>query len=338
MRLRWRWQYTALLLVAVPIVWLLLWQANNRAREVEEREAYRVLTTQIAEDKNCLLENGLTGQYEGRLAYSNDGELTILDLQTLAYETRSPVNVMDNPEWNPVDGRYLAFGEFGFRLLDTTSWEVTTFGDGARPSWSPDGREIVYQYGAQPSALYVLNVASSVGRHIPIERRISTSFPTNPSWSPDGSTIAFTMDDVDGNYQIFLVDAFCETSPCPITQLTTAPGQSDSPRWSPDGQRITFTSNRSGFRDWSIYTMNAAGSDVVRVTNDDRYGDFAPVYSPDGFYIAFERTDDRVRGPNGANVFIMDRDGSNLTCVSSRAGSNPDWTYLPATEDIAYAN
>ncbi|MDX2137710.1 MAG: hypothetical protein SF123_06410 [Chloroflexota bacterium] len=330
---RWRWYNT--LALAPLLLWLLVsaWQAVMRV-EAEGRAAARAaLGTQVAIDKNCLLENGITGRYSGRLAFANDGEMTIFDLDTLDYVTRSPINVMTDADWSPLSGSQLVFGQFGVHLLDTTSWEVTQIADGRFPSWSPDGRQIAYQYRGQPSGIYILTLSSGARRLLPIERLNEVSVPSQPAWSPDGVTLAFVMSDGNG-LEVFRVPVTCDETNCPITQLTNAPEQSYDPAWSPDGERIAFTSNRNG--SWAIYTMNADGSDVEQLTTSTTHSDFSPTYSPDGQHIAFDRGDQRITGPRARNIHIMRTDGSEITCISSQAGSDPDWTDLPALGAIAF--
>ena len=53
----------------------------------------------------------------------------------------------------------------------------------------------------------------------------------------------------------------------------------ESPRWSPDGKRIAWVSTRDGNQD--IYTVDADGKDVKRLTNDPA-PDNNPSWSPDG--------------------------------------------------------
>jgi TolB protein len=53
------------------------------------------------------------------------------------------------------------------------------------PSWSPDGKRLVYQRDFNGSAIYVIN-ADGTG-----EQRLSPTpgFDVTPSWSPDGTQI-----------------------------------------------------------------------------------------------------------------------------------------------------
>jgi dipeptidyl aminopeptidase/acylaminoacyl peptidase len=298
--------------------------ANYRAEQI-------AFGTQVAVEKNCLLEQGLSGGYTGRLAFDSDGKMAILDLTTMNYITQSPVNVMSNPDWNPTNGRELILGEFQVYLLDTVSWQITRLVEGGQPSWSPDGTQLVYSRRQRDSGLYIYDLSSRTRRILPIERRTFAS-PYNPVWSPDGQTIAFAMPDSDRYVEIFSIPSNCSDSQgCPLTQLTDllGEGQSRDPSWSPDGTHITFASSRSG--GWEIYVMKADGTNVQQLTESpipSQIWDNSPTYSPDGEYIAFTRTDNIVGGPGGENIYVMQIDGSNPTCLSSMPGRQPDWTDL----------
>jgi len=63
-----------------------------------------------------------------------------------------------------------------------------------------------------------------------------------------------------------------------VRRLTDSPSRVDEdPAWSPDGKRIAFQSDRDG--NYEIYTVNADGSDPVRLT-DQRGGDYWPSWGP----------------------------------------------------------
>jgi Tol biopolymer transport system component len=65
-----------------------------------------------------------------------------------------------------------------------------------------------------------------------------------------------------------------------LTALTRNSADDVSPHWSPDGTKIAFTSNRNGDSRYSnIYTMDADGSDVDKVTNWP-YGEGASDWQP----------------------------------------------------------
>lgn len=69
--------------------------------------------------------------------------------------------------------------------------------------------------------------------------------------------------------------------------------------------RIAFHSDRDG--DLDIYSMNADGTDVQRLT-DTPGRDFEPAWSLDGSTIVFSSDRD---DPTNAQLYLMDADGSN---------------------------
>ena len=75
-----------------------------------------------------------------------------------------------------------------------------------------------------------------------------------------------------------------------------------------------------------IYTMNADGSDVVQLTDND-FTDLYPVWSPDGSRIAFTSDASGIR-----EIYVMDADGSNVQQItdisqhSDRLYGAPSWS------------
>ena len=123
-----------------------------------------------------------------------------------------------------------------------------------------------------------------------------------------------------------------------ITPLTRTPGYDAEATVAPDGL-ITFTSVRDG--DMEIYTMKSDGTDVRRLTN--RPGpDGGPFFSHDGTKIVFrgrslaagkELDDYRALlkeglwRPTELELFVMNRDGSDLRQLTTLGGANfaPSW-------------
>jgi Tol biopolymer transport system component len=169
------------------------------------------------------------------------------------------------------------------------------------PSWSPDGKRLVYQRGFNGAAIYVIN-ADGTG-----EQRLSPTpgFDVTPSWSPDGARIVYAR-----------LYAAPQPNMPPRTDIRVmnADGTGDhailantvfsvEPRWSVNGQ-LVFMSLMNG-SELEIYVMNVDGTGLRQLTSAADNGD--PVWSPDGTRITFGS--DR-EGGNKLNIFVMNADGS----------------------------
>jgi Tol biopolymer transport system component len=117
-----------------------------------------------------------------------------------------------------------------------------------------------------------------------------------PAYSPDGERIAFTRSHWAGDdtiYELFVMDDDGRH----VHRL----GSGTEPRWRPDGRTIVFVRGRGG-----IYSMDARGRHVRRLTRDGS----EPDYSPDGRLIVFHRNDPPHDGDPG--IFVMRADGTHV--------------------------
>ncbi|HEX8601156.1 MAG TPA: hypothetical protein VF774_00790, partial [Pseudoduganella sp.] len=129
-------------------------------------------------------------------------------------------------------GRQIAFGIGRFfqsvqgkavadiALIDADGSNLTLLTDGSGnfglPSWSPDGRQLVYRAaGGAEDGLIIMDVASRSTRHVP-----GTGTKDNfPAWSPRGDLISFTSNR-DGDYEIYTV----HPDGSGLARLTRRPG------------------------------------------------------------------------------------------------------------------
>lgn len=186
------------------------------------------------------------------------------------------------------------------------------------PVWSPDGMRIAfgtYRHGQEE--IYLMDADGSN------QTRLTNSNGSyDPVWSPDGTKLAFTGYDSQWCSQVFVINAD-GTGLTDFTQDTV--GSSYLPSWSPDGDKIMFLSTRGGYQ--SIYVADDDSTNLAQLTS---YDDDAPVWSPDGTQIAFVRWVANF----GAEIYVMDADGSDQTNLTNTGGVTP---YPPFNHQPAWS-
>jgi Tol biopolymer transport system component len=187
------------------------------------------------------------------------------------------------PQWSPKDD-WIAFGE-GFYFLPrgrparvrimrpdgSELHELTkTEGNSGFPSWSPDGKQIVFRFWSETEfGLRIINLDDGS------VTKLTTGSDNFPAWSPKGDLIAFTRLSED-DYDIYTI----RPDGTGLKRLTTAPGNDAHEIWSPDGKQILFSSARLGFKDEAplsddvpqpyakLFVMNADGSGQRPLTDN----------------------------------------------------------------------
>ena len=166
---------------------------------------------------------------------------------------------------------------------DGTGLRVLTQGanNNAFPSYSPDGRRIVYRtVGPQGQGLRVMNLDDGS------IRSLTNDYDNFPLWSPRGDLIVFTRR-IDGDFELFTIHPDGSN----LKRLTYSPGNEGHCAWSPDGEWILFTSARMGFKDEAIYSdafqpygeifvMRYDGTQVRQLT-DNQWEDGTPSWQPE---------------------------------------------------------
>ena len=224
-----------------------------------------------------------------------------LEIYVMDADGGNQLNLTNNPSddrfpsWSP-DGKRIAFMSIRNKkvkgVITITSEIYVMDADGGNqlnltnnpsddkfPSWSPDGKRIVFTSdragrGAVgiTSEIYVMDADGQNEQRLTNNRK-NDSFP---SWSPDGKRIAFSSDrkgDLE-NFEIYVMDADGGNE----QKLTNNRGDDNFPSWSPDGKKILFDSDQDGKRD--IYLMDADGGNLQNLTNN-RHSDVSPAwYNP----------------------------------------------------------
>lgn len=202
------------------------------------------------------------------------------------------------PVWSPRGDR-VAFGlgtffqgtngpataDIAVMRVDGSDLRIVTDGSGnfGFPSWSPDGRRLVYRVaGSDRSGLSIVDIETRAMSVL----TTSSAHDNSPSWSPRGDRIVFTSNR-DGDFEIYTI----KVDGTDLRRLTRSPGNDAHTAWSPDGEWIAFASERGGFKDEApltpynqqpygdLYVMRADGSEVRRLT-DDQFEDGTPSWVP----------------------------------------------------------
>ncbi len=216
-------------------------------------------------------------------------------------------------------------------------------------NWSPDGTRIAYVSNEEGSSQIFVRWMDT-GDVVSVTN-VNHS-PSNLTWSPDGKYLLFSMripahappiadmpsapqgadwaagpeviEHVqyradgklgflgEGYRHIFMVAA---EGGAP-KQLTGGMYNHTNPIWAPDGNSILFTADRSGNEaldpnNARIFEMDLESRELEEIL--DRRGPYnSPAISPDGRHIAFAGFEDEFTGYQQSELYIMDRDGSNL--------------------------
>jgi Tol biopolymer transport system component len=244
--------------------------------------------------------------------FSRDGRLAVTEFGGGLNNAEAPLSVMDADgtnakqifhekdgatmaaSWSP-DGQWIAFG-FGsfFTARQTKPAHVMMVrADGSErkdlthgpansgfPSWSPDGKRIVFRVWGEDRGLRILNLEDSS------VKTLTDDFDNFPSWSPNGDRIAFTRAS-NHAFDVFSI----RPDGSDLKQLTDALGNDAHTAWSPDGKYLLFSSSRFGFKDEAplydrapqpygeLFVMNADGSGQRPLT-DNNWEDATPAWEP----------------------------------------------------------
>jgi len=241
-----------------------------------------------------------------RIAYwGMDGESAQRDIWTIDPNAPDPSKTITRVtndlavDWNPVwsaDGQYLYFGSDRAGALNL--WRVRINEESGEPRgevepamlparfaahFSPGkhGTRMLYASIDQKESLRIIGFDPEAGAIVGTARAVigGTFLVFSSAISPDGRFVAVT--NRGGQEDLFIV----EVATGEVRQLTDDVARDRGVFWAPDGAKIYFYSQRDDNR-YEIWSINADGSHLTRVTRTEGRGLWYPTVSPDGKVLA----------------------------------------------------
>lgn len=246
-----------------------------------------------------------------------------LTLTADVYQPISSINAAANPDPSSDTGR-IAYtsqindnGRLAIFIMNADGSNQTqlTFNPASEfaPALSFDSRRIAFTSTRDgQDEIYTMHAN---GSH---QTRLTTQGGDTAAWSHQGDRIAFPSHR-DGNAEIYVMNSDGSHQ----IRLTNTAASESHPNWSPDDRKIAYSlTNKDGSEE--IWAMNSDGTGQARITAN---GGSGPVWSPDGTRIAFTL---------GANIWVMDADGSNQRQLTNKIVFNFFPTWSPDGKRIAY--
>ncbi|MGH3135685.1 MAG: TolB family protein [Gaiellaceae bacterium] len=242
-------------------------------------------------------------------------------------------------EWSP-NGRLIAFERIApdesraavatMNADGTGVRELTPTGYQGDPSFTPDGRWIVFTRNPKPSdnGIWIMKVDGSNPRRLsrnPFMQDGNCGCDEDATVSPDGKRVTFVRYTA-GERQHALFSVGIDGRG--LKQLTPYELAVDAEHdWSPDGKRIVLTMHAppDGTRSANVVTIRSNGSDLRWVTRfkGGTLHAWAGSYSPDGKWLAV-----RIQGGGKDGVYVVRPDGTGLRRIAT-LGLSPstiDWS------------
>ena len=326
------------------------WYSGNRSLA---RTEFQSLLTGSPKEEILLQLAGLTGDayhvQRIRTEGSDDYEQTFTEKGNMMTFTAKYTDDY-SPAISP-DGKWLAFAsnrlqnaELYLMNLTTRTLQQLTHTDELdeyMPAFSPDGKSIAFvsertrggmmlppvqASGSDPktATIYLMDIDGRNQRPlIDIE-----GAQRAPVFSPDGQKIAFESkaptqgtesepggtapgDENSATLEIYVI----HTDGTNTKQLTDNDVDDGHPTWAPNGKQIAFTGMVDDI--YHIFSVNADGGTIQRLTYGNTGSHYHPTFSPDGKRIIYVSN-----AHNHYTLWMMNADGTSKTQLTNHIGAH----------------
>jgi TolB protein len=186
----------------------------------------------------------------------------------------------------------------------------------ATPSFTPDGKQIVYASSAPDDRccrIFIANLDGMGFRPISAPGFIDVEPKVNPK---TGTQIAF-VSGRSGHPQVYTMNIDGGN----VERISDGTGEATNPAWNPNGRTLAFAWTRGyATGKYNVFEMDVVTRKYLQLTHDEGRNE-NPVWAPDGVHLAFMST----RGGT-EQIYTMLADGTQPQKITSQGyNSNPAW-------------